>query len=103
MACRCTIQRKAERLKSKKGAVLGTAPSVLSVAAAATATEDDEKRDDDEPYALVVENIAKAVIHSKPPSNRGEFAARPSGGLALYFYTMCTPGKCYCLLKLFEF
>lgn len=34
----------------------------LSVAAAAT--EDDEKRDDDEPYALVVEYVAKTVIHS---------------------------------------
>lgn len=33
-------------------------------AAVVIAAEDDEKSDDDEPYALVVENVAKAVIHS---------------------------------------
>ncbi len=31
------------------------------------AAEDNEKCNDDEPYALVVENIAKAVIHKFPP------------------------------------
>ena len=36
----------------------------------AAAAEDDKKRDDDEPYALVVENVAKAVIHKFPPRFR---------------------------------
>ena len=41
---------------------------VLAAAVVVTAAaEDNEKRDDDEPYALVVKNIAKAVVHKFPP------------------------------------
>ena len=45
----------------------GTAAIVIgpvAIAATVIAAEDDKQRDDDKPYALVVENIAKAVIHS---------------------------------------
>ncbi len=68
MACGCAVSRKAEGIKrngrrSVHFFFIGLAAAVVIAAAA----EDNEKRDDDEPYALVVKNIAKAVIHKFPP------------------------------------
>lgn len=60
-----------------------SARGVTEPSAAAAAAEEDEKRDDDYPYALVVENIAKTVIHSSslsPPFCSFSVPATAKGG-----------------------
>lgn len=60
----------AESATAAAAVVVAVATAVVIAAAA----EDDKKRDDDEPYALVVENVAKAVIHKFPPRFRMKYA-----------------------------
>ena len=44
--------------------------------AAVAAAEDNEERDNDDPDALVIEDVAKAVVHNIiPPVCRREYAA----------------------------